>query len=136
MAPPEIPDTGYLSITDLLNLIRQGVQIRVLSVGSPVGRDSIFLFRNVYSMNNVTTAAYVEITPGLEDDINEIDLFDSSGRTLVLAFGAPGEEEDQFWIVPGGNGTVPIVIPAGTRVSFKAVDATASAGVALMTFYK
>lgn len=128
---------NYLGITDLLNLIRDGVQIRVLSVGSPVGRDSIFLYRRAYGTDPLNLVdGYEEVTPGLEDSINEIDIFDSSGRTLVIAFGAAGFEEDQFWVVPGGNGTVPIVIPAGTRVALKAISGNATSGENLMTFYK
>lgn len=91
--------------------------------------------RNVYSSVNVTTAAYVELVASLTSTANYIEIFDSSGQTLVIAFGAAASEVDQFNVFPGGNGPIPINIPAGTRVSIKAVSATANVGEIDINFY-
>jgi hypothetical protein len=100
------------------------------------GRMSIALVRNVYSSVNVTTAAYVELIASTSNTINYLDIFDSSGQTLALAVGGAGSEVNQLYVVPGGNGPVPLLIPSGSRVSIKAVSATANSGELDITFYK
>lgn len=92
------------------------------------GKAAIGKARNDYTSVNVTTAAYVQLIASTALAATEMFIFDSSGQTLVLAFGAAASEVDQFYIVPGGNATVPITVPISTRVSIKAVSATASAG--------
>lgn len=92
------------------------------------GKAAVDKARNDYSSVNVTTAAYVQLIASTAGTATEIFIFDSSGQTLVLAFGAAASEIDQIYIVPGGNGTVALAIPAATRISIKAVSATASAG--------
>lgn len=84
--------------------------------------------RNVYSSVNVTTSAYVQLVASTTSATTRLQIFDSSGQTLVLATGAAASEVDQIYIFPGGNGDVPLAIPAGTRVSIKAVSANATVG--------
>lgn len=91
--------------------------------------------RNDYTVTPVTSSAYVQLLGSTSAVINAIEIFDSSGQTLVLAFGAMGSEVDQIYIIPGGNGRIPLSIPSGTRVSIKAVTATASAGYIDANFY-
>lgn len=86
------------------------------------------ILRNVYSSTNVTTSAYVAISSAMVDAVTQLEVFDSSGQTLVLATGTPGSEVDQFNIFPGGNGVINRNYPAGTIFSVKAVTATASVG--------
>lgn len=100
------------------------------------GRTSVGLVRNVYSTTPVTTAAYVELVASNADVVNELFIFDSSGQTIVLATGAAASEVDKLYIVPGGNGLVPLAIPAGTRVSIKAVSANATVGEISISFLK
>lgn len=92
------------------------------------GKAAIGKARNDYTSVNVTTGAYVQLIASTAAAVSEVFIFDSSGQTLVLATGGAGVEVDQFYIVPGGNGTVPISIAASTRISIKAVSATANAG--------
>ena len=68
-------------------------------------------------------------------DIKEIEIFDSSGEVLALAFGAPGSEVDQFFIVPGGNGRMKVAIPAGTILSVRARSANATTGLLVINFF-
>ena len=91
--------------------------------------------RNDYSVTSVTTSAYTQLFASTAAVINAIEIFDSSGQTLALAFGTPGSEVDQLYIIPGGNGRIPLSIPLGTRVSIKAVTATASAGYIDVNLY-
>lgn len=91
--------------------------------------------RNDYTSTNVTTSAYVQLVASTASAINAIEIFDSSGQTLVLATGGAGSEVDQLYIFPGGNGRIPFTIAASTRVSIKAVSGTASVGENTINYY-
>ena len=91
--------------------------------------------RTIYSSTNVTTGAFVQIIASTPFTATGLDIFDSSGQTLELAVGAPGSESIQFIIFPGGNGFVPIRIPKGSRVSLKALSATANSGEQDLNLY-
>lgn len=99
------------------------------------GKSKVNIARNDYGSTNVTTGAYVQIIASTAATSNLLEIFDSSGQTLVLAVGAAASEVDQFYINPGGNGQVPFLIPSGSRVSIKAVTATASAGYINLSLY-
>lgn len=99
------------------------------------GKSVVARARNVYSSTNVTTATYVQLVASLAAAVNEVEIFDSSGQTLVLATGGAGSETDQAFVFPGGNGRIPLTIASGTRVSIKAVSATANDGEIAINFY-
>lgn len=99
------------------------------------GRSIVTRARNVYSSTNVTTGAYVQLVASLAAAVNEVEIFDSSGQTLVLATGGAGSEVDQAFVFPGGNGRIPLAIASATRVSIKAVSATANDGEIAINFY-
>lgn len=101
----------------------------------PIGRTAADKARNDYTSVNVTTSAYVTLDASLAAEAHEVEIFDSSGQTLVLATGAAASEVDQVYILPGGNGRIPLRIAAGTRTSIKAVSGTASAGEIDVNFY-
>ena len=105
-----------------------GVPIYSQVVPVTYGKLPITQVRRVYSTGNVTTSAWVELIAETSDFATAIEVFDSSGQTLKIGVGASGSEVDQFNIVPGGNGLVPIQIPKGSRVAVKAVSGTANAG--------
>jgi hypothetical protein len=90
--------------------------------------------RNVYSVTPVTTGAWVQLIASTADTINSLAVFDSSGQTLELGVGAAASETRILLIPPGGiDGQTPIGIPAGTRLSVRAVSATASVGELTLT---
>lgn len=84
--------------------------------------------RNDYTSTAVTTGAYVQIIASTANAYKEIHIFDSSGQTLKLATGGSGSEVDKLIIPPGGTFPIKLSIASGTRVSLKAVSATASVG--------
>lgn len=88
--------------------------------------------RNDYTGTNVTTAAYVQLIASTASDIKKMRIFDSSGQTLVIATGAAASEVDKFLVFPGGNEEIEVNIPAGTRISIKAISATADSGEILI----
>lgn len=83
----------------------------------------------------VTTAAYTTVVASTAKDINTIQIFDSSGETLMIATGGAGSESDLFLIPPGGI-DVEVFIAAGTRISVKAVSNNATSGEADYNFWK
>lgn len=106
------------------------------AISAPPGKESVALARHVYSITPVTTSAYTELVSALPDDVTELFIFDSSGRTLFLATGAAASEVDQAYIVPGGNGILRLAIASGERVSIKAIGSTANSGELNVTFLK
>lgn len=90
--------------------------------------------RNAYASTSVTTGAWVQLIASTAAEINAMTLFDSSGQTLELGTGAAAAETRKLIIPPGGiDGQFGINIPAGTRVSVRAVSATASVGELTLT---
>lgn len=90
---------------------------------------------NDYTSTSVTTGAYVQLIASTSAAAKVIEVFDSSGQAMILAVGGAGSEVDQFFIFPGGQGQVPLAIPAGSRVSIKAKTATASSGYIAVNLY-
>ena len=105
--------------------------IPVLSKGST----KVGLVRNDYTSVNVTTSAYTQLVASTSAVTNMLEIFDSSGETLVFATGGAGSEVDQFYISPGGNGQIPFTIPAATRISIKAVTSNATVGYINLNLY-
>lgn len=99
------------------------------------GSTKVGLVRNDYTSTAVTTGAYVQLIASTAALTNTVEIFDSSGETLVFATGAAASEVDQFYINPGGNGQISFSIPSGTRISIKAVSATASVGYINLNLY-
>lgn len=91
--------------------------------------------RNDYTSTAVTTAAYTQLIASTAAAYSAVEIFDSSGQTLRLAIGGAGSEVDQFLIFPGGNGRIPYSIASGSRISIRAVSATANVGEICINFY-
>lgn len=99
------------------------------AIPSPTGRSYADSARNDYSSVNVTTSAWVELITSTAGDINLLYVFDSSGQTLELGVGGSGSEARKLIIPPGGcDGGIPLHIASGSRISVKAISATASSG--------
>ncbi len=114
--------------------IKVGVLGTVTVVGTAAPSPSgIALARHDYTVP-VTTLAYTQLIASTTATISQLYIFDSSGQTLVLALGAAASEVDKLYIIPGGNGLVPLNIPSGSRVSIKAVSADAIAGEISVSF--
>ena len=102
---------------------------------APIGHVPSNKARNDYTSVNVTTGAWVQLLAAVSVDINSIEIFDSSGQTLEIGFGAGGAEVSKFYVFPGGNGRIPIFIPSGTRIAIQAISALADAGEISINFY-
>jgi len=76
----------------------------------------------------IATGSYTELDAVLSDDVSHVEIFDSSGEALVIAFGAAGSEDDQFYVMPGGNGRIPLLMNKGIRISAKAIGTATASG--------
>lgn len=100
------------------------------------GNETSETVRNDYSSVNVTTAAWVELIASTAAETNMVEIFDSSGSVLELGTGGAGAEVRKIFIMPGGNGKIPLDIAAGTRIALKAVDTNATTGQICINLYK
>lgn len=139
-------DTGILalavrddSLTVLTPVDNDYTQLRVNDNGrlwsETAGKTCFNYARIDYTSTSVTTGAYVQLLASTLATITEVEIFDSSGQTLFLAYGSAGSETNLCYITPGGNGRIPVTIPNATRVAIKAVSATANAGEITVNFY-
>lgn len=82
----------------------------------------------------VTTAAYTQLIASTGYVISKLHIFDSSGKFLIIATGGAGAETDKIYLPPGGSDNpYEISIPAGTRISIKALDAATTTGRMVLT---
>jgi len=87
-----------------------------------------------YAVTNVTTGAYVQLNAATATAITYLSIFDSSGNPMILAVGAPGSEVDQIYVPPGGSvGGYKLSIPAGSRISYKALTTNSTSGDLIIT---
>jgi hypothetical protein len=99
--------------------------------GTPAvtGRAYADSVRKDYSAGSVTTGAWTQLIASTAATINELRIFDSSGQTMELGTGAGASETRVLLIPPGGfDSAVTLLIASGTRLSVRAVSATASTG--------
>lgn len=131
----KVPSLGQALAAASTPVVLTAIQLAALQASVTGRTSSNAPVRNDYTSVNVTTAAYVQLVASTTSTTNMVEVFDSSGQTLALAVGAVASEVIQFYITPGGNGQVPLAIPSGSRVSIKAISATASVGEIDVNFY-
>lgn len=84
---------------------------------------------NTYSSTNVTTGAYVQLDASTKISSGSVVIVDTSTQLMKLAVGSSGNEVDLCAFQ--GNGypvIVPAFIPQGSRLSLRAISATANSG--------
>jgi hypothetical protein len=89
-----------------------------------------------YSSTNVTTSAYVTLVSSTPISSNQFIVCDNSGHILKIASGIIGSEVDLFTVAL--NACIDIQlgasIPVGTRLSIRAIDASATSGYDTLSF--
>ena len=85
---------------------------------------------NAYSTTNATTSAYTTLIASTLAPTSTIFVCDTSGHFVKLAVGAVGSEVDLTGVPVSGCFEIETgkLIPLGSRISFKALDATVSTG--------
>lgn len=87
--------------------------------------------RTDYSSTAVGTTNWVVLVSLLSYPGKQVHIFDSSGQTLELGIApadAAANAEVRQMIIPPGGATLSLPIPAGYRISIRAISATANAG--------
>jgi hypothetical protein len=90
---------------------------------------------NNNATNNITTASYRTLVASTAQALIAIQILDTGGRFYVVATGAAASEVDFAYIQPGGSDYIFKNIPAGTRISIKAIDGNAIAGYTAVNLY-
>lgn len=89
--------------------------------------------------NPITTAAWLALSTAVPKGCTAIQVYYTGEALLKLSIGDMGAEdagELPLYIVPGGEGEmVPVEIPAGKRLSVKAVDQNTSSGELVFNFF-
>ena len=85
---------------------------------------------NSYATTNATTSTYVTLTASTLTSSSTFFVCDTSGHFIKLAVGAAGSEVDFTGAPVSGCAEIETgkIVPQGARISFKALDATASSG--------
>lgn len=86
-----------------------------------------------YASTNVTTSAYVTLVASTPSS-SKLQITDTSGQLLKFAIGAAGSEVDVCTCAVSGTVIVPFYIPAGQRLSIRAVNASATTGYNAVSF--
>lgn len=89
-----------------------------------------------YAATNLTNTGWTEVAASIgATPVTQIQIFDSSGYTLQLGVGAVGAEIVVLLINPGGNGLIPINIPANSRISLRsAIQPTINVGESVINY--
>ena len=96
----------------------------------------VFRVFHDYSSANVGTTSWVALTKSNDDHANRLEIFDSSGQLMEIGYGAAGSETAVFYVMPGGNGVVDIIVPKETDIHVRGVDGAASAGILAINAFK
>lgn len=89
-----------------------------------------------YSSTNVGTSAYVTLVASTPINTSQLLICDTSGKILKIASGAANSEVDLFTVPVSSCMLFPLapVLPSGTRLSIKAIDASATSGYNTVSF--
>ena len=93
-----------------------------------------------YATTTVSTAAFVQILTACRTDVRSLEIFDTGGGEMILAYGASGGEQTAMRTFPGGtSGPTPMLLNQGMRLALKvaasSTPATVSSGVFIMNLY-
>src|SRR5260221_7149815 len=86
-----------------------------------------------YATTSVTTAAYVTLISSTSTSTRDLEICDYSTKIIKFAIGAAGSEIDIASNAVSGCIVIPYYIPAGSRISAEAVDASATSGYNILS---
>ena len=96
-------------------------QVRLVTNGS----GNTTRYRDGASEGVVTyaTSGWTELVSAAQNtqNVNQIEIFDSSGNTSLLGTGTSGAEVILIQVTPGGNGIIALRIDSGTRIAIKPI---------------
>ena len=86
---------------------------------------------------NITTSAYVEVASTSETTKRCVQILFDNGTdsAMIIAIGAAGAEVDKYRVPSSGLANMDVHIPAGKRVSLKAIGSNATTGIITIDCY-
>ena len=93
------------------------------------------VYTRTYSSANVTTAAFAELVASVPFNSSQIQVYDSSSKIIQIAIGEAGQEVVVFTLPVSGWALIPYYFTEGQRVSAKALDANATTGYNVLSFF-
>lgn len=93
--------------------------------------------QTLYAGTPVTTGAWVTISASLPNGASSVNIFDSSGQTMLLGRFLTGCVTliSSIIIPPGGQGQAPYPLVAGDCIRLRALSALANAGENDINFF-
>ena len=92
-----------------------------------------------FSGTNVSTSAYTQFIASLSKPCSAVSIINTSASPIIVALGASGSEINTYIVAEAGAVPFPDLIPwnilPGTRISLKALVATANTGSFTMNFF-
>jgi len=110
-------------------------QVRIVT--DNVGASKLYRDGDAGTVFTVTLGAWLEIVSVAQNtqNVNQIEIFDSTGETKYLGTGAAAAEVLQTHIVPGGTGVASVRIDAGTRLTLKYLVTPATNSETVINFF-
>lgn len=123
-------DAATTSVTEDTAVPANDIQLPIKPLARNAG-----LARIDSSAAPITTAAYSQLVASTAAYITEIEIDNTSSKTLILATGAAAAEVDKMYIPAKGLSRQAVAIPVGTRLSLKAVGGDADIGEVNANFF-
>lgn len=111
------------------------VRITVDTDGGGTGNATLYLDSTSVGAVTLNNSGWLEIVSSLANNVNYIEIFDSTGATARLGIGAASSEADLLLDVPGGNGFISVRIDAGSRLAIRAITNPPAGSEFVMNFY-
>ena len=94
--------------------------VRLLTAnGNTTSNANLYLDSGTASTVTYYPGSWTVLFASTAQTVNYIEIFDAFGATARFATGSSGSEADLFLDYPGGNGFVPVLIPAGSRLTIQ-----------------
>lgn len=106
-----------------------------MGYGSRIASKPAQVIRLDYSGTNVTSAAYVQLTGTVNNEMVMAEIVDTGGNDMKLAIGPAGGEVD-IYAIPGNQSKhVPMNIGKQTRLAVKAYGTSNTTGSLIINLF-
>lgn len=129
-SPQLPPSRGQLTSVESLSVVFASDGSFPITIGAKGYKYSTAY---LYSGTPVDTTNWTQLIASTAAASSEIFITDQSGEVMELGIGAAAAEARVFLIPRGFSGSVPLSIASGSRISVRAITATASSGEIVLT---
>lgn len=112
-------------LKEVYDAINDGLRVNVVdTVSSLTALDSVGAYFIVGTSIQGNAGSFFEVTPSLSKLVQRIQIYDTTGVFVGVYVGADGLETLEFITGPGTDQAIDVEIPAGSRISLRAMEAT------------